>query len=544
MKSLRNSFLFFLPVFTLLCFNVGFAQHPVDSLDYHSKRINLGQSGHDLSKAYQFFKRHLANNEKINYKIGAAYDLYFISIIDFKTGFYGESETFAVRAIAILDKLENSDYNTWLRKILWNHLGKLYHEQKIYSEAINKYNEALGLTKKSKDTLVIYNNISNILKDQNKFKAAEIVLLDAVDIFDRVTNTSEKARVLNNLGLIKLNLNKEGSLSYLLQALELRKQLKDSSDLYSSYTNLSQYYTSKEDSLQAITYALKAYNIADFVNRPSYREDALKLRLDLEDYSVIKEYRKFSDSLALARKQNQNKFALLKYDLTTSEFKSQEEKAKSQLYKLIAVLIFISGISFILILKSRHKKQKLEEVYKTEARISEKIHDEVANDVYHVMTKLQIDSTTNESVLDDLESIYTKTRDISRENNAIVVTENFEEVLTDLLLNYKSGTTNVITKNLTKIDWQSYSKLKKMTIYRVLQELMVNMRKHSEASFVIINFEKSTDKLIISYSDNGVGSTLKKANGLENVENRISTIKGTVTFETETNKGFKAIIKV
>ena len=50
--------------------------------------------------------------------------------------------------------------------------------------------------------------------------------------------------------------------------------------------------------------------------------------------------------------------------------------------------------------------------------------------------------------------------------------------------------------------------------------------------------------MLISYSDNGVGCDLKKNTGLHNTENRIQSINGIISFESEHNKGFKSKISV
>ena len=104
--------------------------------------------------------------------------------------------------------------------------------------------------------------------------------------------------------------------------------------------------------------------------------------------------------------------------------------------------------------------------------------------------------------------------------------------------------TLTVIKGETAINWKGLSAEKKILIYRILQELMVNMKKHSQASFVVVSFSKTNDSLVITYKDNGIGTTLNIANGLQNVENRIAAIKGTITFETEVDNGFKTIIKV
>ena len=70
------------------------------------------------------------------------------------------------------------------------------------------------------------------------------------------------------------------------------------------------------------------------------------------------------------------------------------------------------------------------------------------------------------------------------------------------------------------------------------------MKKHSDASIVILSFKMMGNKIQIKYSDDGVGGELKKNNGLLNVENRINSLNGRITLESEKDKGFKATIIV
>ncbi len=122
------------------------------------------------------------------------------------------------------------------------------------------------------------------------------------------------------------------------------------------------------------------------------------------------------------------------------------------------------------------------------------------------------------------------------------VSENFTEQLSDLLLSYKNDQTAVITQNISKMNWNTVSDLKKIAIYRVLKELMTNMSKHSHASLVALSFSQNSNKTNIVYSDNGVGCQIKNKNGLQNAENRIQTLNGTIIFESKPNEGFKAKI--
>jgi len=164
--------------------------------------------------------------------------------------------------------------------------------------------------------------------------------------------------------------------------------------------------------------------------------------------------------------------------------------------------------------------------------------------MYRLMTELERTNTVHPSNIDNLEAIYQKTRNISNATSIINVGEDFGAALNDMLLAYRNDQVSIVTLNLTKINWNKVSDIKKTTIYRVLQELMTNMRKHSKASSVALRFEKRDGKIFIRYTDNGIGCELKKTGGLQNVEIRINSLKGTINFESKTMNGFSATILV
>jgi len=200
--------------------------------------------------------------------------------------------------------------------------------------------------------------------------------------------------------------------------------------------------------------------------------------------------------------------------------------------------------------KEKNKKEQLVTAYTTETRISKRVHDELANDVYSVMTQLQSDDgltdiSNKEGIMDSLEIIYNKSRDISRETNSID-TDNFIETLKSMLSSYNDSNTNVISKGLKEDFWNNVASPKRIIVYRVLQELMTNMKKHSEASFTVLDFSRTNTSVEINYTDNGVGMDSNKQklkNGLKNVENRMESINGVLIFETEPDKGVRAKIR-
>lgn len=212
-------------------------------------------------------------------------------------------------------------------------------------------------------------------------------------------------------------------------------------------------------------------------------------------------------------------------------------------------LIFIGFLSTIFLyyyLKAVNKKEKIQTTYETETRIAKKLHDELANDVYQTMafseTQDLSSNQNKELLLTNLDTIYSRTRNILKENSSIDTGSQFVFGLKEMMSGFNTEAVTILINGMDSINWIPLENNKKIIVYRVLQELLVNMKKHSQSSLVAISFKKNENKLQIDYSDNGLGAAFDKINsknGLENVENRILAIKGTITFDTKPGKGFK-----
>ncbi|WP_416448479.1 sensor histidine kinase [Leeuwenhoekiella sp. A2] len=241
----------------------------------------------------------------------------------------------------------------------------------------------------------------------------------------------------------------------------------------------------------------------------------------------------------------------MKYDVDKEKEQTQlallqnakEKQEKTVYLGLVIFSIIIFSVIIYIILANRKKKQ-LETIFNTETRISKKLHDELANDTFQVMAQLQALPEIPEEIIDELDLIYSKTRNISRDHNPIYEHTDFYEQLTTMLAAYKSDDFNVIVKNDQKIEWETLNPLKKKTVYIVLKELMTNNRKHSRSNFALISFSQKGNKLNIAYKDNGIGGDLKKNNGLQNLEYRIKALKGKIDFNSEKEKGFKVDILI
>ena len=225
---------------------------------------------------------------------------------------------------------------------------------------------------------------------------------------------------------------------------------------------------------------------------------------------------------------------------------AENEKKKNDILKLYILIGLLCFGLIGLYVWYKHRKQKLEEqkrleVKNTELKYSKKVHDKVANGIYHVMSDIENKSEFNrDEILDKLEVVYEISRDISYDKIDETLQDDFAEKLSHLLGSYDSEEVEIFLIGNEKEIWENVDAISKTEVLLVMQELLTNMKKHSEASRVILNFKQENQQIIINYSDNGIGiSDLKPKNGLQNTVSRISNLNGDVIFETENVKGLK-----
>lgn len=474
--------------------------------------------------------------------------------IYFVYGSYYESESLAVEA---LTHIEKSGVSINLPSV-YNLLGMIYRKNSDYESAIKNYQEVINYTTDSLDICITQNNIASLYTDAKQYNKALKILLPLNKYNCVNSDPVTRARVIDNIGAVYFKLNNPLALSFLERSLKMREEVNDVKGLISSYFNLYEYYKGVNKAI-AKKYAILAHSTAITEKNEEEQVRALKAIIFVsngKDRDVYTDrYISLSEVLGQKKSGAENRFAKIKYDYKSEQSKRLQLEArqaksalKSQQDEFViwsltaATLVIVIIAAFIFkTQKLRHKKAKVLEAYNTESRISKKIHDELANDVFKVMSFAEsaaVQYPGQQKLLHDLDAIYNKTRDISHENNTIDTGEKYAGVLKQMLADYKTETVNVLTVNFDAINWNKISAHKKIAVYRVLHELMVNMKKHSDATRVIIKFSTEKAKVIINYTDDGKGiaddgPVIK--NGLRNAENRIFAIDGSLTFESSTN---------
>lgn len=487
------------------------------------------------------------------------YSLTRMSEIQQNQGDYFGSETTAIEALPFLKK----DINPAYECSIYNLLGIVYEKLFDYENALYYYNKGTHLKIDETRKLKFQSNIAVVYMDMQDYNHAIQILLPLTLKKEIINDIEAFPKALENLGYSYYKIGNPKGIVYMNQSLQIKKQANDNWGMAVSYLHLSEYYKKINPPL-ANEYAVLAYKKATKVNSVDDRLESLALLTQNSPGNQSKfysqKYIRINDSIKKVRQKARNQFAKIKYDskkekeenlrLKNQKVETALELEQQKNSNLLLIFMVITGIlsTFFLYfyLKAINKKEKIQTSYDTETRIAKKLHDELANDVYHTMAFAETQDLTSsqnkEILLHNLDTIYSRTRNISKENSTIDTGIHYAEGLKEMMSGFHTDSVTVLANGMDAIQWNTLEKNKKIIVYRVIQELLVNMKKHSQSSLVAISFKKNEKRLQIDYSDNGLGATLGKinlGNGLQNVENRILAIKGTITFDNKSNKGFK-----
>lgn len=545
---ISKRFCFPILLFVLLFYscNNNFDVLKTSSSKSYNKNIQNGfqlMKGQKYDSAFYYFEKAKLATQNANEKV---YSLLQMAAIQQLFCDFSGSEATATEAY---QNAKDSLYFPYI----YNKLGIAYQEQSNYDEALKYYKKCTNNSLNELEKCMVRNNIAVVYLEKKEFNTAIKILSKDITNISLKKDRKAYARSLDNLGYALFKINNSKAIEFLNQSKLIRVKENDDYEKIASFIHLSEYYQNTNQNV-AIDYAQKAYLSATKVNSPDDRLEALKFWIINAEPTEAKklsiQQMAIADSISKVRQSAKNQFAKIKYDSGKAIKEKEHTEEQKQTISIVLVLVCILSLIIIYLIRYLNQQKLKTAVYDTETRIAKKIHDELANDVFQTMTYAETQDLQNpdkkETLLENLDNIYTRTRNISQSNSEIDTNENYREFVLELLNSYNNEKVNIIINNSNAFNWDKLKRENKIAVYRVLQELMVNMKKHSQSTIVIISFVDQPKNIQIIYNDNGIGAVPSNNNkkGLHNAENRIQAIKGTITFENEIQKGFRVTITI
>jgi signal transduction histidine kinase len=464
--------------------------------------------------------------------------------------FYGVQES-GLAGIKLINK--DSSQQLACMASLYNVLGRSNLGLKNYDAAINYYKLALEIPLPESYKNTYRNNIGVALREKGDYMEA-LKTFVSIEV-QQNENIVDYARRTTNLASLKWKAdNSFNPTPDLHRALNIRIHEKDDIGITASYNHLSDYYLPNNvDS--ALYYTKKMYSLALITNSVDDQIDALR-KLTLlaplqESRSLFKRYDFLTDSIHTAQNAAKNQFALIRYESEknkTENLRLEEDNSQKKL-KILQQQVLVYGIILLMVIIVTgaiwwyHKKRQEVElksqaaIRKNQLKISQKVHDTVANGLYRIMSEIEYkENIEKEPLLDRIEELYERSRDISYESVEI---ENISERINQILTSFATPNIKVSVVGNQNNLWIDIPSVIVKELEQVLQELMVNMKKHSGARLVVLHFTKSNNHFEILYKDDGCGfaPNYSKGNGLTSTGNRINQVGGHIIFADETAKG-------
>jgi two-component system CheB/CheR fusion protein len=234
---------------------------------------------------------------------------------------------------------------------------------------------------------------------------------------------------------------------------------------------------------------------------------------------------------------------------------------KNEKGKVISVLAIARDISEIKIAQGKLDVQQKETMNaiivaqeQERERIGEALHNGVGQLFYAVQARLQTingktkeDDKARKELLVIVKDAINDIRKISFELIPSVLKDyGFEKAIRALV---QKITNNIIPVKLSfkNIGTRLPEKIE-FGVYRILQELINNIVKHSKATNATIDIAHKDNTLLILVSDNGKGfahtNETHNGIGLANVKNRVDLLNGSITIHSRRGKGTEIFITV
>ncbi|PHM35857.1 MASE1 domain-containing sensor histidine kinase [Xenorhabdus innexi] len=178
--------------------------------------------------------------------------------------------------------------------------------------------------------------------------------------------------------------------------------------------------------------------------------------------------------------------------------------------------------------------------------IARELHDEIGQNITAIqiqstLVKRKADSPLTIKAAEQIKSLAQKihhsTRQLLRELRPPVLDEmSFEQAIHHLVNEFSFEERNIICQFNYQLLQPPKNSTVILTLYRIIQELLNNINKHSGANMIIITLKQKGSFIKLHISDNGVGIIEGKKNagfGLKGIEERVKILGGNWLLKTQ-----------
>jgi two-component system, NarL family, sensor kinase len=463
-----------------------------------------------------------------------------------------------------------------------SNIGIVLKAQREYAKVIPYYHEALSIYKELKNNFGIaacHTNLGSVYYFTEDYDSALYYSLLSTEEFRQQNNLQFLPTTLSNAAQAysKLGRIKEAKES-LLEAQKLNEQFDNKFDLSEVLINLSALYRSENNNTQAYQTASRALTIAESIQAKKLIMDAHLELSAIEEgrqnfQAALREYKNYDqqeDSLFQQDKTRQIAELQTQYEtekkekeisiqkLQLSEHELTLERNQALIIGLIVLLILLSVVFVLQRSRMQLKEQKTREQQQRKhqeeltqsvidlqererARFAQDLHDGFGQMVTTLKFQLESPQAENQNTTVLLAQMHDEIRNVSFALwPQVLVRDGLVQAIQELAdrLN-KSGKVLIEIKTLGLTERLNSNT--EITLYRICQEWLTNILKHSGSTKITIQLVAHPDELVFTIEDNGNGfdgSQLDKGkgNGWKNIQSRAGLLHADLDLDTQADR--------
>lgn len=249
--------------------------------------------------------------------------------------------------------------------------------------------------------------------------------------------------------------------------------------------------------------------------------------------------------------------------------RAQQRRNLLMSYAIVAILIFISSFAIFRNARIEHRleqEEKLQELAKTLIHIRDNERKRIAMDIHdslvHRLRELKgytdtvLTDSNKEHISSEISAIIDEARDISFNLIPFISSSESGEDFVDVIKSY--ATEVLMAKDIQlSISRTGFNKISlpedmRISMFRIIQEILNNVVKYAEASRVTMKFIYSYPYVMFSVADDGIGlpdnsigASLTKAHiGFYGMQERVKYYNGTFTVTSQPDKGTKISVRI
>jgi two-component system, NarL family, sensor kinase len=493
-----------------------------------------------------------------------------------------EALKFYQQAISLAESIDNKDFVGEIQK----NIGALYLSSKRFEEALSFYQLAKQTAIETRNQLLeadCNNNIGTVYEQQLKYPEALAVYKKALDFYTASDNKSRMAMALSNVAIVYKFLKKYSqAIEYNMKGLALAQERKSQWTEAAILNNIGSIYSISGKYDSALFYCNKSIELSRKMGAIEIvynaYENMADAASDAGDYkssvSYYKNYVASKDSFINTETSRQLSELQTKYDTEKKDKQIAAQgfaltKRNYLLWIITTILVFGSLLAYSYYKRYTLRKEKqlqlevlkqqdlaVKAVLQAEENERKRIAGELHDGVGQTMSaaRMNLSAFEHDLHLTDLQQKQKFEKIIS------LVDESCREVRVvshNMMPNalVKSGLANAVRDFVDKID----SRIIKVdlyceglnerldtsietVLYRVIQECVNNVIKHSGANHLDISLTREENDISVTIEDNGRGFDSSEPGkfegiGLKNMLTRIRYLKGDIEFNSAPGKG-------